>query len=61
MGAALLQLLVGQLRGVEPDRRVQAQQASLSFADLNAQGSAGGILRFHRVLVKDPMQFVQPL
>src|SRR5215471_21410209 len=58
LGTALLQLLVGQLRGVEPDRRVQAQQASLSFADLHAQGPAGGILRFHCAPVKDAVQLV---
>src|SRR5262249_11709780 len=61
LGTALLQLLVGQLRGVEPDRRVQAQQASLSFADLHAQGPAGGILRFHCSPVKGAVQLADPL
>ena len=36
LGAALLQLLVDQLRGVESDRRVEAEQARLPLADLDA-------------------------
>jgi hypothetical protein len=44
--------LIGQLRGVEPDSRVQAQQASLSFADLHPQCAAGRVPRFRRMLVK---------
>src|SRR5215831_3666359 len=45
LGAVLLQLLVGQSRGVEPDRRVQAQQASLSFGK-RLLGSIADLLAF---------------